>query len=154
MTDNHTPEQRRKNMAKIRGEDTGPEKVVRSLLHKLGYRFRLHGRNLPGTPDLVFPSRQKVIFVHGCFWHMHECRKGKSSPATNAAFWQTKRQRTAARDDNALQALDALGWKAYTVWECTLKDLPTLQFQLEAFLSGKEAKASLAGKRLRMAGRR
>src|SRR5262249_34941834 len=118
MTDNHTPEQRQMNMAKVRGRDTKPEKIVRSLLHRLGYRFRLYRKDLPGTPDLVFPSLKKVVFVHGCFWHMHDCRKGKSRPSTNATFWNTKRRRTAARDKATLAALDALGWEYRVVWEC------------------------------------
>jgi len=135
MTDVHTPEQRSRNMAGIRGKDTKPEKTVRSLLHRLGYRFRLHRKDLPGKPDLVFPSRRKVIFVHGCFWHMHDCRKGKVVPQTNAAFWQTKRQGTADRDSKTLRALAAEGWEAYIVWECALTDLDALQPRLEAFLS-------------------
>jgi DNA mismatch endonuclease (patch repair protein) len=123
------------NMRAIRSKDTKPEKIVRSMLHKLGYRFRLHRRDLPGQPDLVFPSRRKVIFVNGCFWHMHDCRKGQRAPLTNAVFWKTKRQRTADRDSRVLRALAADGWKAYVVWECALKDLTALQDQLEAFLS-------------------
>jgi DNA mismatch endonuclease (patch repair protein) len=126
---------RSENMRRIRSKDTKPEKLVRSMLHKLGYRFRLHRRDLPGQPDLVFVSRRKVIFVNGCFWHMHNCRKGRRAPKTNAVFWQTKRQRTADRDSRTLKALVGDGWKAYVVWECALRDLVTLQNRLEAFLS-------------------
>jgi DNA mismatch endonuclease (patch repair protein) len=123
------------NMRAIRSKDTKPEKIVRSMLHRLGYRFRLHSRDLPGHPDLVFASRRKVIFVNGCFWHMHDCSKGQRAPLTNAEFWRTKRQRTVDRDSKALRALTASGWKAYVVWECALKDLTALQNQLEQFLS-------------------
>ena len=135
MTDALTPEQRSRNMSNIRGKDSRPERTVRSMLHRLGYRFRLHRKDLPGKPDLVFPSRRKVIFVHGCFWHMHECHKGKSTPSTNAAFWEAKRRGTAERDIRTLDALDANGWKAFVVWECALKDPEGLRNQLEAFLA-------------------
>jgi DNA mismatch endonuclease (patch repair protein) len=134
MTDVHTPEQRSRNMASIRGKDTKPEKIVRSLLHKLGYRYRLHRRDLPGRPDLVFSSRRKVIFVHGCFWHMHDCRWGRVTPATNTDFWQNKRRGNCDRDVKALEALTAVGWKALVVWECQTKDLNALQYTLQSFL--------------------
>jgi DNA mismatch endonuclease, patch repair protein len=138
MTDVHTPEQRSRNMASIRGRDTEPEKTVRSLLHRLGYRFRLHRRDLPGKPDLVFPSRRKVIFVHGCFWHMHACRWGKVTPATNSAFWQNKRQSNCDRDRRTLDALAAAGWKALIVWECDLRDESALRNNLKDFLNASE----------------
>ena len=85
-----TPEQRQRCMASISGKNTKPELIVRKLLHSLGYRYRLHYSNLPGKPDLVFPGKRKVIFIHGCFWHRHDCKKGKSLPANNAVFWQKK----------------------------------------------------------------
>jgi DNA mismatch endonuclease, patch repair protein len=122
------------NMRAIRSKDTKPEKIVRSMLHKLGYRFRLHRRDLPGQPDIVFAARRKVIFVNGCFWHMHDCSKGQRAPIANAEFWKTKRQRTSDRDVRTLQALATIGWQAYVVWECALKDQAALQFQLESFL--------------------
>src|SRR5580658_666532 len=106
------------NMRAIRSKGMRPELAVRSMLHKLGYRFRLHRSDLPGKPDLVFPSRKKVIFVHGCFWHSHDCRKGQGAPRTNAAFWQRKRELTVERDRKTLKALAAEGWDAYVVWEC------------------------------------
>jgi DNA mismatch endonuclease (patch repair protein) len=134
MADVHTPEQRSRNMASIRGKDTKPEKLVRSLLHKLGYRYRLHRKDLPGKPDLVFPARRKVIFVHGCFWHRHNCRWGKVTPATNAEFWQAKRQGTIDRDRRTMEALRAGGWDSYVVWECALRDVTTLSEHLESFL--------------------
>ena len=135
MADTLNAEQRHRNMARVKGKDTVPEKVVRSLLQNLGYRFRLHRPDLPGKPDLVFPSRRKVIFVHGCFWHMHKCRRGRSVPVTNAEFWRKKRQGTVDRDRRTLKALAADDWKAYVVWECALKDLDALRSQLKEFLS-------------------
>jgi DNA mismatch endonuclease (patch repair protein) len=138
MTDVHTPEQRSRNMASIRGKNTKPEKVVRSLLHKLGYRYRLHRRDLPGRPDLVFSSRRKVIFVHGCFWHMHDCRWGRVTPATNGDFWRNKRQGNCERDDTAVKALAAAGWEALIVWECETRNTAPLQARLESFLSRRE----------------
>ncbi len=134
MTDVHTPAQRSRNMASIRSKDTKPEKLVRSLLHRLGYRFRLHRRDLPGKPDMVFPSRHKVIFVHGCFWHMHDCQWGKVTPATNRSFWQTKRLGNCERDSRVVSALAADGWDALIVWECETRDEKTLTEKLECFL--------------------
>jgi DNA mismatch endonuclease, patch repair protein len=135
MTDVHTPEQRSRNMASIRGKNTKPEKIVRSLLHRLGYRYRLHRRDLPGKPDLVFAGQRKAIFVHGCFWHMHDCRWGRVTPATNTDFWLNKRQGNCNRDLKALAALKADGWETLIVWECETKNQDTLKAQLEAFLS-------------------
>ncbi|HEU4981961.1 MAG TPA: DNA mismatch endonuclease Vsr [Acidobacteriaceae bacterium] len=135
MTDVHTPERRSRNMASIRGKNTKPEKAVRSLLHKLGYRYRLHRRDLPGKPDLVFPSRRKVIFVHGCFWHMHDCRWGRVVPATNSNFWQEKRQKNRDRDSRTMAALTEIGWRVLVVWECQIKDTNSLTKKLRSFLS-------------------
>lgn len=135
MADALTPEQRSRSMASVKGKNTRPEKIVRSLLHKLGYRFRLHSRNLPGKPDIVFPSRHKVVFVHGCFWHVHKCHRGKVAPVTNAKFWHAKRNGTVNRDRRTLKALHAEGWKAFIVWECALKDLNAVRTRLERFLS-------------------
>jgi DNA mismatch endonuclease (patch repair protein) len=123
------------NMRAVRGKDTKPEKMVRSMLHKLGYRFRVHRKDLPGKPDLVFPSKKKAIFVHGCFWHSHDCRKGQGAPATNSAFWQSKRALTVERDRRNLRDLVELGWDVYVVWECTLKDPDSVKARLDAFLS-------------------
>jgi len=126
---------RSENMRAVRGKDTKPEKTVRSMLHKVGYRFRLHRRDLPGKPDLTFPSLRKVIFVHGCFWHSHDCRKGQGEPSTNPQFWKRKRELTIQRDRRALEALAAQGWDAYVVWECALKNQDAVRNQLEDFLS-------------------
>jgi DNA mismatch endonuclease (patch repair protein) len=123
MTDVHTPEQRSRNMAAIRGKDTKPEIVVRTALHALGYRFRLHRRDLPGSPDIVLPKYRTVIFVHGCFWHSHNCRYGKVTPATRSEFWSDKRTGTVERDQRKTQALEMEGWRVLTIWECETREL-------------------------------
>lgn len=112
-----TKEQRSRHMSGIRSKDTQPEWVVRRMLHGLGYRYRLHARHLPGTPDLVFPSRRKVIFVHGCFWHGHDCGRG-FKPKTNAQFWSEKIAANMGRDKRRRAELRRLGWGVLTVWEC------------------------------------
>ena len=130
-----TPAQRSYCMSRIRSKNTGPEKRVRSLVFGLGYRYRLHDKRLPGKPDLVFSGRKKVIFVHGCFWHMHACRQGQTTPRTHAQYWADKRQRTVQRDGQAVQKLLAAGWESLIVWECELKDLPALSAKICAFLA-------------------
>ncbi|EMY34796.1 T/G mismatch-specific endonuclease [Arthrobacter crystallopoietes BAB-32] len=141
MADKLTPEQRSANMSRIRGKNTKPELLVRQLLHARGYRYRLHGSaaggKLPGKPDLVFAGRRKVIFVNGCFWHSHDCRAGQHAPKNNAEFWSAKRERTAARDADQRQQLQAEGWQVLTVWECEFKrstDLSELENRLVSFL--------------------
>jgi DNA mismatch endonuclease, patch repair protein len=129
-----TPEQRRRNMAAIRNANTKPEMIVRRALHRRGYRYVLRGRNLPGRPDLVFPSRRKVIFVHGCYWHMHACRYGLVTPKTNASFWRTKREGNVLRDRRTAQALHDLGWDVLIVWECETKDAARLEQHLLAYM--------------------
>ncbi|MGP0223376.1 MULTISPECIES: very short patch repair endonuclease [unclassified Paenarthrobacter] len=133
-----TPEQRSRNMSRIRGKNTKPELLVRKLLHAKGYRYRLHGQaggsKLPGRPDLVFAGRRKVIFVNGCFWHFHDCRAGLHAPAANAEFWEAKRARTRERDALQRRQLDAEGWRVLTVWECELKDRAGLERRLTGFL--------------------
>jgi DNA mismatch endonuclease (patch repair protein) len=115
-----SPAQRRTNMQRIRSKNTKPELHVRRLVHALGYRYRLHGGHLPGRPDLVFAGRRKVIFVHGCYWHVHSCRFGRVTPATNAEFWREKRLGNRQRDKRNERALRALGWRLLVVWECEL----------------------------------
>lgn len=127
-------EARTRNMRAVRSKDTKPELVVRRLAHSLGYRFRLHRKDLPGRPDLVFPGRRAVIFVHGCFWHGHDCAKGKKRPATNAEFWNTKLDGNRDRDERHVSQLEAGGWKVLTVWECELKNREILAAQLKNFL--------------------
>jgi DNA mismatch endonuclease, patch repair protein len=121
-------------MAAIRGKDTKPEIVVRGILHRMGYRYRLHSKTLPGKPDIVFSGPRKVIFVHGCFWHMHSCAYGKVVPATNRDFWHTKRTGNVERDKNTLDALEHAGWKVFVVWECSLREPDDLLKALRAFL--------------------
>jgi len=122
-------------MAAIRGRDTKPELIVRSLTHRLGFRFRLHAADLPGKPDLVFRTRRAAVFVHGCYWHLHTCKRGRSTPIANADFWQTKRTRTRLRDKRSVVALQQAGWKVLVIWECQLNDRDGLEKRLSAFLS-------------------
>ncbi|MEE1611866.1 very short patch repair endonuclease [Microvirga sp. CF3016] len=121
-------------MARVRGKNTKPELVVRSLAHRLGYRFRLHRRELPGSPDLVFPRSHKAIFVHGCFWHRHEGCSHTTTPKTRAAYWNAKFKRNVERDEKAVNALRAIGWSVLIIWECETKDLDTLADKLKSFL--------------------
>jgi DNA mismatch endonuclease (patch repair protein) len=116
-----TQEQRRLNMSRIRGSDTKPEKLVRSALHAMGLRFRLHDRTLPGTPDIVLKRHRTVVFVNGCFWHGHGCKLSKM-PATRAEFWTSKIGRTKARDAIIAEQLLDLGWNVVVVWECALRN--------------------------------
>jgi DNA mismatch endonuclease (patch repair protein) len=118
MADTLTQDARRALMARIRGKDTKPELAVRRELHALGYRYRLHARGLPGSPDLVFPGRRKVIFVHGCYWHAHDCRHGLRRPSTNSVFWQGKAEANRARDRRKAEELLEAGWDVAVVWEC------------------------------------
>ena len=120
-------------MRAIRSKDTSPEMAVRSLVHRLGYRFRLHRRDLPGKPDLVFASRRKVIFVHGCFWHAHDC-KPALVPKTNRDFWGPKLQRNSIRDEENLQLLAAEGWDSLVIWQCELKDMQAVAAKVRKFL--------------------
>ena len=129
-----TPEQRSRCMSRIRSKDTSPEMIVRSLVFSMGYRYRLHDRRLPGTPDLVFRSRRKVIFVHGCFWHMHDCRYGLVKPKSNADFWENKRNCNVQRDEASMAALSAAGWASLVVWECETKNMAALAKRIKAFL--------------------
>nr|PZN75925.1 MAG: very short patch repair endonuclease [Pseudomonadota bacterium] len=128
------PAIRSKTMAAVKGKDTEPELVVRRLCHSLGYRYRLHRADLPGKPDLVFPSRRKVIFVHGCFWHGHDCARGSRVPKTNRTYWVAKIGRNRARDERYQQRLRELGWRVLTVWECETKS-PGLKRRIVRFLN-------------------
>lgn len=136
MTDFLTSAERSELMSRIRGKDTSPEQAVRRLVHSLGYRFRLHRRDLPGTPDLVFPSRRKAIFVHGCFWHRHEGCKRASLPSSNTDYWVEKFRRNTARDVAAIASLSDLGWASLIVWQCELKaaNMGRLSDKLSKFL--------------------
>jgi len=121
VADTLTRIQRRKCMAAIRGKNTTPERIVRSVLHRLGCRFALHRADLPGKPDIVMPVRGAVVFVHGCYWHMHGCKRGRSTPVTNVAFWRAKRESNRKRDRKNVNALRRAGWRVVVVWECELK---------------------------------
>lgn len=112
--------------------------IVRRLAHKLGYRYRLHSKDLPGTPDLVFAGRRAVIFVHGCFWHVHRCGWGRKRPAKNAAYWSAKRARNKARDARARRKLRLRGWRVLVVWECQVRDKTKLAHRLQSFLGGEK----------------
>lgn len=120
MADTLTNAERSALMARIRGANTKPEVFVRSALHRAGFRFRLHGRTLPGRPDIVLAKHRTVVFVHGCFWHRHGCTLS-SEPATRRAFWREKFARNVARDKRTAAALRRAGWRVLTVWECSLR---------------------------------
>ena len=118
-----TPAQRSFCMSRIRSEDTKPEMIVRRLVHAMGFRYRLHDASLPGKPDLVFRSRRKIIFVHGCFWHRHECALGQATPRTNAEFWAAKLTGNVERDRKVREDLEAAGWSVLVVWECQTRTM-------------------------------
>ena len=126
---------RRRTMQAVKSKDTAPELAVRSLAHRMGYRFRLHRKDLPGKPDLVFPRLHKVVFVHGCFWHGHDCARGCRAPKANADYWRTKITRNKLRDGANLNALEATGWGAAVIWECELKEPARVAKRLKGFLS-------------------
>ena len=134
MADVLTPEQRSFNMSRIRSRDTRPEMIVRSIVHGLGFRYRLHKKDLPGKPDLVLVRHRKVIDVHGCFFHMHNCPYGKVVPATNAEFWRTKRESNLNRDRRNVKLLKDSGWQVLIVWECQTRHPETLEKTLSEFL--------------------
>ena len=136
MPDQFSPIERSRVMRAVKSGDTTPEFVVRRLVHALGYRYRLHRRDLPGQPDLVFPRLGKVIQVHGCFWHRHACDAGQSTPATRRAYWNAKFARNLERDRSSLRKLRRLGWSVLVVWECQTRrnKLAALKSRLERFL--------------------
>lgn len=121
-------------MRAVKATDTAPEMTVRRLVHRMGRRFRLHRKDLPGSPDLVFPGLHKVVFVNGCFWHGHDCARGARVPKTNADYWRAKIGRNRARDAFSLAALRTRGWRAAVIWECELKDLARVRRRMAAFL--------------------
>lgn len=133
MADSLTPEQRSQRMSLVRSKDSKAEMVVRRLIHSMGYRYRLHAKNLPGKPDLVFPKRHAVIFVHGCFWHRHDCKFGRI-PKSRLDFWLPKLEKNKVRDEANRVALAALGWNQMVIWECELKDREALKGRLTHFL--------------------
>ena len=132
--DKLSAERRSANMRQIRSENTAPELLLRKILHRLGYRFRLHRKDLPGKPDLVFPSRLKVIFVHGCFWHQHSgCKEGRV-PQSRREYWEPKLSRNQKRDAASQMCLEELGWRFLVVWECELKDTAAALRTVKRFL--------------------
>ena len=128
-------------MQAIRSKNTKPELYVRRLLHKIGYRFSLHKKELPGQPDIVFTRRRKVVFIHGCFWHSHAdpACKNAARPRTNRDYWDTKLDNTRQRDDRAVNALQEMGWSILILWECELGSEDTLKRQLCSFLGAPRA---------------
>lgn len=135
MTDKASPEKRSWMMRRVRNQNTTPEIKVRKLIFAMGYRYRLHVKSLPGSPDIVFAGRKKAIFVHGCFWHMHDCKRG-APPESNKNFWYPKLQRNKARDTENLIELERMGWKVLVIWQCQLKNLLELDAAIRAFLTG------------------
>lgn len=138
MTDTLSPEERSERMSRVRGRDTKPELIVRRLLHAMGYRYRLHAKDLPGKPDVVFRGRRKAIFVHGCFWHRHpdpHCALARM-PKSRLDFWGPKLESNRERDVANVERLEAMGWQVLLVWECELRDREQLGNTLRRFIEG------------------
>jgi DNA mismatch endonuclease, patch repair protein len=151
MADVLTPDLRRLNMSRVRGRDTKPEMLIRRGLHARGLRFRLHRRDLPGRPDIVLPSRNAVLFVHGCFWHGHNCPLFRM-PATRPDFWRDKIEANGRRDAAAIAALGGLGWRVGVVWECALRGVGRLSPEilldwLMDFIAGTQLLIEIRGER-------
>lgn len=140
MTDSVSPEKRSWVMSRVKNRDTGPEKLVRSTLHRLGFRFRLRRKDLPGTPDIVLPKHKAVIFVHGCYWHRHDCPNGRRLPKSRLEFWLPKLTGNRERDVKQQNLLREAGWRVLVVWECELKDQGELDRRLNRFLAGAKRK--------------
>lgn len=138
MAFDDVPDVVRRRMSRIRKTGSKPEVLVRRIAHRLGYRFRINRRDLPGTPDIVFPGRRKVIFVHGCFWHQHAGCKHATRPRTRPEYWLPKLARTVARDTAATELLAREGWDVLTLWECELGSKTHLEEVLQTFLNGRE----------------
>lgn len=134
MADILSPSERSRLMASIGPKDTKPEMIVRRLVFKLGYRYRLHRKDLPGRPDLVFPGRKAVIFVHGCFWHRHPGCRDASVPKSNVEFWERKFRENVDRDARNIAALEEAGWRVLVIWECETVDIDALRRMVKAFL--------------------
>jgi DNA mismatch endonuclease (patch repair protein) len=135
--DKLTPQRRSWNMSRIKSSDTGPEKRVRSLLHRMGFRFSLRRRGLPGRPDIVLPKWRTAVFVHGCFWHQHTGCDNAVMPKTRPEFWSSKLNGNVSRDEIAVRALRQLGWRVLTVWECELEGAKKLERKIHRALSGR-----------------
>ncbi len=128
-------EARSNTMRAVKSCDTRPEMIVRRMVHAMGKRYRLHRDDLPGKPDLTFPRLRKIIFVHGCFWHGHDCKRGARPPKDNADYWSKKISRNKERDARTMEALKSLGWEVLIIWECQFKDRNALGERLKQFLS-------------------
>ena len=133
MVDNLSPVERSSLMRRVRGKDTKPEIAVRRVAHALGYRFRLHRRDLPGSPDIVFPKLRKAIFVHGCYWHRHDCKKA-TVPKSNVSFWQNKFEANIERDRRNLVSLSEMGWLTMIVWQCETEKEENIAEMISNFL--------------------
>lgn len=143
MTDHISPRRRSENMRRIKDQGTKPEMIVRRMVHAIGYRYRLHDPGLPGKPDLVFPSRRKVIFVHGCFWHQHpdkRCRHARM-PKSRLEYWLPKLNGNKTRDRRSAAALRRLGWQSLVIWECKISTLDRLRARLKRFLEAESKQA-------------
>lgn len=138
MVDNRNPASRSRLMSRIGSKHTKPELTVRSLLHRLGYRYRLHGKDLPGKPDIVFARRRKAIFIHGCFWHGHGCKIG-NLPKSNVVYWSAKLAANRARDRTKRSELEQICWQVEEVWQCELADIQGLEVRLIRFLGPRKA---------------
>lgn len=145
------PEQRSRTMRAVKSADTSPEIRVRRLVHRMGYRFRLHRADLPGKPDLAFPGLRKVVFVHGCFWHGHDCARGARVPRQNRSYWLKKIGGNRARDKRTLANLRASGWSTAVVWECSLRNEGMVAAQLSRFLSRTQGIQEASRRNLRAA---
>ncbi len=132
--DRYSPEKRSALMAKIGGKNTKPELIVRRTAHAMGYRFRLHRKDLPGRPDLIFPKYHLALFVHGCFWHRHHGCKKCTTPATRTDFWKAKFKANVERDERVRRELEALGWRVEVIWECETKNPSQIEMRLKQVL--------------------
>ena len=141
-TDVYSPEKRSAVMRRVKGKDTSPEMAVRKALTKLGARYRLHRADLPGKPDIVMPGRRLALFVHGCFWHGHDCARGARVPKQNRDYWIGKVERNRARDARTREALAALGWRVETIWECDLKNAVVLEARLANLLGASPSRST------------
>jgi DNA mismatch endonuclease (patch repair protein) len=139
MPDKFTPQERSRIMARVKSRDTAPEKMVRKILHRMGYRFRLRSAKLPGKPDVILPKHKKIVFVHGCFWHGHEGCRRSLRPASNSEYWNRKIDRNIARDARVQQELKEMGWKVLVIWQCQMRDASTVEERLEGFLNNSAA---------------
>ena len=128
---------RSRTMRAVKSSNTGPEMIVRRLLHRMGYRYRLHCADLPGKPDIVFRSRRKAILVNGCFWHGHGCARGDRVPRTNSEYWSIKISSNVARDARQSRILSELGWRVLVIWECDLRNVDELKIRLQEFIAEK-----------------